>query len=65
MHGCSRKSGRPPREVEAYMAPLRAGLGQYWQVNGVWLEWIRAFRGQQARAWAQEVHRRGSHARGK
>lgn len=49
------KSGRPPREVEAYMAPLKEGRGQYWQVNGVWLEWIRAFRGQQARAWAQEV----------
>ncbi len=49
------RSGRPPREVEAYMGPHLEGLGQYWQVNGVWLEWIRAFRGQQARAWAQEV----------
>ena len=49
------KSGRPPREVEAYMAPLREGRGQYWQVNGVWLEWWRAFRGNMNRAWAQEV----------
>ena len=49
------RSGRPPREVEAYMAPHLEGLGQYWQVNGVWLEWVRAFRGQQARAWAQEI----------
>lgn len=49
------KSGRPPREVEAYMAPLREGRGQYWQVNGVWLEWWRAFRGNMNRAWALEV----------
>ena len=49
------KSGRPPREVEAYMAPLREGRGQYWQVNGVWLEWRSAFRVSMNRAWAQEV----------
>ena len=49
------KSGRPPREVEAYMAPLKEGRGQYWQVNGVWLEWWRAFRGNMNRAWALEV----------
>jgi ABC-type glycerol-3-phosphate transport system substrate-binding protein len=48
-------SGRPPREVEAYMAPLREGRGQYWQVNGVWLEWRSAFRGAMNRAWALEV----------
>ena len=37
------------------MAPLREGRGQYWQVNGVWLEWWRAFRGNMNRAWDQEV----------
>ena len=48
------KSGRPPREIEAYMATLREGKGYYWQVNGVWSAWIGAYRTGQRAIWAGE-----------
>ena len=59
------KSGRPPREVEAYMAPLREGRGQYWQVNGVWLEWRNALRGNMKPRVGAGSHSRASHAASK
>ena len=49
------EKSRPPRELDAYLEPLRSGAFFTFQINAVWLPYIRAFDAHRARAWNQEA----------
>jgi ABC-type glycerol-3-phosphate transport system substrate-binding protein len=49
------EKSRPPRELDAYLEPLRSGAFFTFQINAVWLPYIRAFGAHRARAWNQEA----------
>ena len=49
------EKSRPPRELDAYLEPLRTGAFFTFQINAVWLPYIRAFGAHRARAWNQEA----------